>query len=238
MAWWPFGRNRRDVAGAGAGSTAASAAPIEAPHVSLAAEPDGAWRDLPSLQRTLAEPLRPVAIGDDFPQSLASFSNPSFVAPLSHQVDPSTGGLVDGLASPGQPYAHPNGPDLPVPARPAASTARGYSAAWRGAAPQICRRWAGNCQDRPTKGRWSQPRVASVTSGGVEPTAPGLSVVAPVPAPASIRGGRFASQAQVPVQRSLAAVPERPAPSGRRIADRARRTSGRGRPVDCGCICA
>jgi hypothetical protein len=50
--------------------------------MSLAAEPEGAWRDLPSLQRTLAEPLQPVAVGDEFRQSLASFQDPSFVAPL------------------------------------------------------------------------------------------------------------------------------------------------------------
>src|SRR5688500_13717424 len=105
-AWWPLGRKRReDVA-----STPAAAAPATAA-ASLPIEPQGAWQDLPGVQRTLAEPLRPVAIGEAFRQSLASFSDPSFLAPLSHSVDPSDGGLVDPLVAPGQPRAHPNGSD-------------------------------------------------------------------------------------------------------------------------------
>ena len=53
-----------------------------------------AWRDVPRLQRTLAEPITPVAINDRFRDSLAAFTDPSFLAPLSHQVDPLAGGLV------------------------------------------------------------------------------------------------------------------------------------------------
>src|SRR4051794_28140972 len=98
--WWQLGRSRRDAV--------ASSAPLAKPApVLLPSEPQGAWQDLPNVQRTLAEPLQPVAVGDDFRQSLASFQDPSFIAPLSHQVDPSTGGLVDGLAAPGQSHAHP-----------------------------------------------------------------------------------------------------------------------------------
>jgi hypothetical protein len=109
MAWWQLGRNRREpVAGA-----AASAPPLIS-----SAEPDGAWRDLPALQRTLDEPVRPVAISDDFRDSLASYADPSFMAPLAHQVDPNAGGWVEGLASPGVPYAYSGGSELAVPARP------------------------------------------------------------------------------------------------------------------------
>ena len=72
-----------------------------------------AWRDVPRLQRTLAEPITPVAINDRFRDSLAAFTDPSFLSPLSHQVDPSGGGLVAGLVSPGQPQTR-GGPGLVV----------------------------------------------------------------------------------------------------------------------------
>ena len=108
MAWWPFGRNRREPA----------ALPTPATQLVIrTAQPDGAWRDLPALQRTLADSLQPVAINDNFRESLASYADPSFVAPLAHQVDPEAGGLVEGLVSPGLPYAHPSGPELAVPPR-------------------------------------------------------------------------------------------------------------------------
>jgi hypothetical protein len=109
MAWWSLGRNRREPAAA----PTSAASPIFRP-----AEHDGAWRDLPALQRTLADPLRPVAVGDDFRDSLSSYADPSFVAPLAHQIDPTTGGRVEGLASPGIPYARASGPELAVPPRP------------------------------------------------------------------------------------------------------------------------
>lgn len=112
MAWWQLGRNRREPV-----AEAAPAVPA-APLIIGAAEPVGAWRDLPALQRTLADSLRPVAITNDFRDSLSSYANPSFLAPLAHQVDPEAGGLVDGLVSPGVPHAHPGGPELTVPPRP------------------------------------------------------------------------------------------------------------------------
>jgi hypothetical protein len=108
MAWWPFGRNRREPAALPTPATQA---------VIRSVEPDGAWRDLPTLQRTLADPLQPMAINEDFRDSLASYADPSFVAPLAHQVDPAVGGLVEGLVSPGTAYAHPSGPELAVLAR-------------------------------------------------------------------------------------------------------------------------
>ncbi len=112
MTWWPLGRNRREPA-----AGAAPAAPAVPPMID-SAESDGAWRDLPAVQRTLADPLHPVAINHDFRDSLASYANPSFAAPLTHQVDPQAGGLVEGLVSPGVPYPHSSGPELIVTSQP------------------------------------------------------------------------------------------------------------------------
>ena len=112
MTWWPLGRNRREPA-----AGAAPATPAVPPMID-SAKSDGAWRDLPAVQRTLADPLQPVAINDDFHDSLASYTNPSFAAPLTHQVDPQAGGLVEGLVSPGVPHTHSSGPELIVPSQP------------------------------------------------------------------------------------------------------------------------
>ncbi len=175
--------------------------------------PQGAWRDLPSLQRTLAEPLRPVAVGDDFRQSLASFNDPSFVAPLSHQVDPSTGGLVDGLAAPGQPYAHPNGSDLPVPARPAAPAAPRVqrSVAWSGSTdlPTVGWELPGLPADEPVR---AESRIAArdEQSGRTAGAGSWNGSASRSPAPDPVRSPADPSQAPLPVQRSLAAVPTTP----------------------------
>jgi hypothetical protein len=120
MRWWPWGGKRREPAVAAAHPT---------PPVIGSAEPDGAWRDLPAMQCTLVDPLRPVAINKDFRDSLASYADPSFVAPLAHQVDPEAGGLVEGLISPGVPYANASGPELAVPRslEPAAARTFGRS---------------------------------------------------------------------------------------------------------------
>ena len=242
MAWWPLGRSRREPA-AGVASTAASAAPRSPAPVSLPAEPEGAWRDLPSVQRTLAEPLRPVAIGDDFRQSLASFNDPSFVAPLSHQVDPSTGGLVDGLASPGQPYAHPSVADLPVPARPAAPAAPRVqrSVAWSGSTdlPTVSWELPGLAADEPVE---PSPESPPVTSGQVEPATPVPASVllqlraAPVPAAppqapcrCSVRWRRCRR-----ARRRRGVVPPIPLASFRSWSPGRRRTARRRRSVDAG----
>jgi hypothetical protein len=112
MTWWPLGRSRREPA-----AGAAPATPAVPPMID-SAKSDGAWRDLPAVQRTLADPLHPVAINDDFRDSLASYANPSLAAPLTHQVDPQAGGLVEGLVSPGVSYAHSSGPEPIVPSQP------------------------------------------------------------------------------------------------------------------------
>jgi hypothetical protein len=114
MAWWQLGRHREPAAEAARAT----------PPVIGSAEPDGAWRDLPTLQRTLADPLQPVAVTDDFRDSLASYADPSFVAPLAHQVNPEAGGLVEGLVAPGMPYSHAGGSVLAVPPRSRPATTR------------------------------------------------------------------------------------------------------------------
>ena len=115
MAWWerPIDALRArlapDAGPAPADPVVASPTPTR---------PVAGWRDVPRIQRTLAEPLTTVAINGRFEDSLVTHTDPSFVGPLSHQVDPPIGGLVEGLVSPDTPHSH-GGPDLVVPARPA-----------------------------------------------------------------------------------------------------------------------
>lgn len=106
MSWWerPLALLRGD-------RTATPPAEASAPATAPA---HGEWNDVPRLQRVLAEPLRPVAINDDFRGSLASFADPSFMTPAAHRIDPAVGGLVEGLASPGRPLMS-DGPELAVP---------------------------------------------------------------------------------------------------------------------------
>ena len=73
-----------------------------------------AWRDLPPLKPVLTT-TPPVAPLDSFTASLATARNPSFLAPLSHVVDPDgPSGQVDGLASPVTPATTTAGPELVV----------------------------------------------------------------------------------------------------------------------------
>jgi len=145
MAWWLRGRNRqKPTAGAGPAT----------PPLTRSVERDGAWGDLPALQRTLASPLQPVAINDYFRDSLASYADPSFVAPLAHEVEPKTGGLVDGLVSPGTPYAQTSGPEIAVPHRvePPASSRPGSSTSSRHVSAPLVQRSAifNSAADLPT----------------------------------------------------------------------------------------
>ena len=59
----------------------------------------GEWNDVPRLQRVLAEPLRPVAINDDFRGSLASFADPSFMTPAAHRIRTVSGTLSPSIAT-------------------------------------------------------------------------------------------------------------------------------------------
>ena len=183
------------------------------------------------MQRTLAEPLRPVAIGDDFRQSLASFHDPSFVAPLSHHVDPSTGGLVDGLAAPGRPYAHPSVADLPVPARPAAPAAPRVqrSVAWSGSAdlPTVSWELPGLPADEPVQ---PSPRITAADQQ------PGRTVGCGVPS--GDRSVPRRSGRSLPQPRCRCSVRwrrcRRARHRGASCRRSARRASGCGRPVDAG----
>ncbi len=124
MSWWerPLDRIKGRIAASPERSHHQPGPPVDAADVSR-----HAWSDVPPVQRTLADPIQPVAINDRFRDSLASFADPSFLAPLSHQVDPSVGGLVRGLVSPGEPQTH-GGPELVLPqhapARPRPSIQR------------------------------------------------------------------------------------------------------------------
>lgn len=83
MPGWP--RNRRNGKPAG-------------PAVSPPARPRDDWRTLPPLPTVLRSPVTTVAAGA-FSDSLSTWHDPSFLAPLSHHVDPDgPAGLVTGLA--------------------------------------------------------------------------------------------------------------------------------------------
>ncbi|MET0864802.1 MAG: hypothetical protein ABWZ98_10745, partial [Nakamurella sp.] len=73
---------------------------------------------MPPLKPVLTS-TPPVAPLDSFTSSLATARNPSFLAPLSHVVDPAgPSGQVDGLASPVVPSTTATGPDLVVASAP------------------------------------------------------------------------------------------------------------------------
>jgi hypothetical protein len=128
VAWWNSSLDR--LKARFAPGSAPAAAHVGRP----AASPPEEWRDVPRLQRTLAEPILPVAINDGFRDSLATFANPSFLAPLSHHVDPTSGGLAAGLVAPGRPQTH-DGPELAVPRR-----------AQRPTTPRVQRRTTGGAE--------------------------------------------------------------------------------------------
>ena len=123
MPWWSVLRDglRRPRAGSSVAADKPSVqrhlGPEPSPAPPVQSPPEQAWRDLPALQRTLAEPIEPAAPLDAFTGSLTAHQNPSFLAPLSHRVDPDAGGLVDGLAdlTPGHPISYSAAGELAVP---------------------------------------------------------------------------------------------------------------------------
>ena len=134
--------------------TAVAAAPLTRP------EP-GAWRDLPTLVPQTATPVQRIAVGDDFRAALTTHADPRFLQPLAHQVDPSVGGLVDGLVLPGRPVAHDDGPELRVPVQRSAKPA-----------PQVQRRVAWSGADDLTTVRWELPDlVAGPSTDSATPVA-------------------------------------------------------------------
>lgn len=121
MAWWsPLREGVARLLGGAEPAPAKAAPQMEIPPTP---RPDPAWPDLPSVQRALREPLAPVVALDAFTDNLTTWRNPSFLGTLGHQVDPSRGGLVDGLADvrPGNPQPYGSPADMSV--RPAAGPA-------------------------------------------------------------------------------------------------------------------
>lgn len=126
MAWWSSMRDGvgrllggSDPASASPASGSPAAAPVERVAPPRA---DPAWPGLPAVQRSLVDPIAPVAGLDAFTSALATRRDPSFLAPLSHQVDPTGGGLADGLAdlAPGHPHTYAPASELtvlPAPSR-------------------------------------------------------------------------------------------------------------------------
>lgn len=204
MSWWerPLALLRGD-------RTATPPAEASAPATAPA---HGEWNDVPRLQRVLAEPLRPVAINDDFRGSLASFADPSFMTPAAHRIDPAVGGLVEGLASPGRPLMS-DGPELAVPPNAPRPSTPGHAVqrlisfgsdapelavvplevqAPRGRAPRFARR--ATCARRGGGGaRGAGDRAAGVAAGR---SAPGRSVGRPA------RGRHVAGRLANPAGRS------------------------------------
>ena len=132
MPWWTAvkdalgeARLRRTASAPPADSTET---PVQAPlpvaqRTSRPGAPE-AWAVLPAVQRALAEPITPAAPLAAFTSGLASYQDPSFLAPLSHAVDPDAGGgIVNGLAdlAPGHPQSYRGSADLSVRTAPARS---------------------------------------------------------------------------------------------------------------------
>ena len=61
--------------------------PAAAPAVPPATRPRDDWRNLPPLPTVMRSPVTTVAVGN-FSDSLGTWHNPSFLAPLGHQIDP------------------------------------------------------------------------------------------------------------------------------------------------------
>lgn len=117
MAWWPWRRP-------GGEPVPAAGAPAPAEQPTAPVQRSGEWAELPPLQRVLEQPVAPVAPLDVFRANLTTSRDPSFLAPLTHRVDPSAGGLVEGIAGAVAPRVHPVGSDLPVLPRPSAPAPR------------------------------------------------------------------------------------------------------------------
>ena len=96
--WWARSRDRQPPVDVPADArTDPGAEPI-------AGSSPGAWNDLPVLRPAAAAPVQRVAITDDFRAGLATYDDPRFLRPLTHRVDATIGGLVDGLAGNAQQF--------------------------------------------------------------------------------------------------------------------------------------
>ena len=167
MAWWRRGGSDPAPPRGGPDVPPPAPAPVQR----------AAWEDLPPLRPVLTA-TPPVAPLDTFTNSLATARNPSFLAPLGHQVDPAgPSGHVSGLASPVAPQAISSGPELPVAARPVESRRSSLaSVVQRALAPRM----------------WLSDSVASSASTD-QATSPALPTATPSPAdsPTVDQGGDF-----------------------------------------------
>lgn len=176
MAWRWWGR-RSEPTGPTSGP-----APTPAPAAAEPARPPVAWPALPPVQRSLAEPLRPVAPLEAFTSSLSAFQNPSFLAPLGHVVGADEpGGTVNGLASiaPGPPQPYASGADLAVPPPAAAKSVPSQPVQRRVAS------WVSSPSNPtvaiPSGPTFSAPDRPDPVSRGPEPSEPAAPPAQPIP---------------------------------------------------------
>ncbi|WP_375425723.1 hypothetical protein [uncultured Friedmanniella sp.] len=219
MAWWPW-------RGLGGEPTPAAGAPHEVAPAAATEAYGCDWAELAPVQRVLEQPVAPVAPLDAFRAGLATSRDPSFLAPLGHAVDPSAGGLAEGIAGAVPPRTRPVGPELAVPPRPSVPPAR------------VQRRIAGGSTAAgatPTKamtaaGTASEPAPEAVSAAAAEPdpqrvAAPTrvLAAVAEPPAPARERPALPLAELPVVGRRASEPLPSRPAPSAGVVAPAASR---------------
>ena len=132
MSWWSAVRGVLFRPMAGRATPAPSpAAAVPSPTSASMREP--AWPHLRTVQRALADPLRPTAPLDVFTGGLAAHRNPSFLAPLRHAVGGAEfAGLVNGLAdlAPGTPHPYRGAGGLAVPASRRKPVVQRRAATW------------------------------------------------------------------------------------------------------------
>src|SRR5690348_15678599 len=96
---------------------AAPAEPARDVRPAPAVRPAAGWRSLPPIQRAVGDPTL-VSPPDRLRPALASWRDPSFLAPLGHVVDPAgPAGHIHDVVAPAPVPPEPSGPaDLPVAA--------------------------------------------------------------------------------------------------------------------------
>ena len=175
---------------------------VPAAQPALVPRRERAWASLPVLQR-IVEPIDPVAPREPFVASLSSHRNPSFLAPLSHVVDPNgPSGRIGGLVTPT--------PMRDVPHVQLASAAE----------PSVIRKWVNRLSTTPVISRVadtgatatrapavdaaSSAAASETTTGG--PAAPHRQLVClPVPKLSKLRTLRV-SRAETVDKRNRSAV--------------------------------
>ncbi len=122
------------------------------------------WPSLPAVQRVLT-PIAPVADRDGFVSSLAAHTDPSFLAPLAHLVDPDgPSGRITGLIAPA-----PSAPAAAPQPRPATGLVQRWPNRWFGG-PVISRSVSTDSADAIAAP--SVP-VDTITSDDPAPSEPG-----------------------------------------------------------------